>query len=29
MTGVLVSGVGLFCIVFAINSSIHSYLIVK
>lgn len=29
MTGILVSGLGAFCIIFAINSSVHSYLIVK
>ncbi|GIL57757.1 hypothetical protein Vafri_12905 [Volvox africanus] len=29
MTGVLVAGLGAFCLVFAVNSSIHSYLIVR
>lgn len=29
MTALLLSGLGLFCVVFAVNSSIHSYLIVR
>ncbi|EFJ45585.1 hypothetical protein VOLCADRAFT_105876 [Volvox carteri f. nagariensis] len=29
MTGVMVGGLGAFCLVFAVNSSIHSYLIVR
>jgi hypothetical protein len=29
MTGVLVSGLLLYCVLFAINSSVHSFLIVK
>lgn len=29
MTGVMVGGLGAFCLLFAINSSIHSYLIVR
>jgi hypothetical protein len=29
MTGVVVSGLGAFCLLFAINSAIHSYLIVR
>lgn len=29
MTGVMVAGLGAFCLVFAVNSSIHSYLIVR
>lgn len=29
MQGILVSGLGAFCIIFAINSSVHSFLIVK
>ena len=29
MEGILVSGIAAFCIIFAVNSSVHSYLIVK
>lgn len=29
MTGVVVGGLAAFCLVFAVNSSIHSYLIVR
>jgi hypothetical protein len=29
MTGALVAGLAAFCLVFAVNSSVHSYLIVR
>ncbi|GFR40340.1 hypothetical protein Agub_g882, partial [Astrephomene gubernaculifera] len=29
MTGIMIGGLGAFCLVFAVNSSIHSYLIVR
>jgi hypothetical protein len=29
MTGVLISGLLLYCVLFAVNSSVHSFLIVK
>ena len=29
MTAVIISGLAAFCLIFAVNSSVHSYLIVR